>query len=222
MSWNGFPRRLTSKLINQFNPSTSVCNDVDNEATITETNTIDDTKIWLQLPYLGKFGNRLTRSFIRKITPLLTLKCRFIINWKTINSNVFVSCKNKTPTPYQSSAVYEFICPGCNSRYIGKTDRCLYTRTKEHSHQKTSEIHQHFSSCEQFQHIKAILELYPDDDAMSNKPCIMAEHVFHNTKIIDKSNHWSLLLYQESLAIQRHKPELNHGIKASKELTIFN
>ena len=32
----------------------------------------------------------------------------------------------------------------------------------------------------------------------------MAEHVFHNTKLIDKSN------------------ELNHGIKASKELIIFN
>ena len=42
------------------------------------------------------------------------------------------------------------------------------------------------------------------------------------TKIIDKSNHWSLLLYQESLAIQRYKPELNHGLKASKELIIFN
>ena len=25
---------------------------------------------------------------LHKITPLLTLKCRFIINWKTINSNV--------------------------------------------------------------------------------------------------------------------------------------
>ncbi len=30
------------------------------------------------------------------------------------------------------------------------------------------------------------------------------------------------LLYQESRAIQRRKPELNHGIKASKELIIFN
>jgi hypothetical protein len=27
---------------------------------------------------------------------------------------------------------------------------------------------------------------------------------------------------QESLAIQRYKPELNHGLKASKELIIFN
>ena len=70
--------------------------------------------------------------------------------------------------------------------------------------------------------IPALLELYPDDDAKSDQTSIMAEHVFHNTKVIDKSNHWSLLLYQESLAIQRYKPELNHGLKASKELIIFN
>jgi hypothetical protein len=74
-----------------------------------------------------------------------------------------------------------------NSRYIGKTDRCLYTRTKEHSYHTESVIHQHLSTCEQFQHIKALLELYPDDDAQSNQTSKMAEHVFHNTKVIDKS-----------------------------------
>jgi hypothetical protein len=41
-------------------------------------------------------------------------------------------------------------------------------------------INQHLSTCEQFQHIKAFLELYPDDDAKSNQTSIMAEHVFHN------------------------------------------
>ena len=46
--------------------------------------------------------------------------------------------------------------------------------------------------------------------------------IFTNTKIIDKSNHWSLILYQESIAINRMKPSLNHGTKASKDLSIFN
>ena len=93
------------------------------------------------------------------------------------------------------------------------------TRTKEHSYHTESVIHQHLSTCEQFQHIKALLELYPD--AKSDQTSIMAEHVFNNTKIIDKSNHWSILLYQESLAIQRYKPELNHGLKAYLFMTIF-
>ena len=37
-----------------------------------------------------------------------------------------------------------------------------------------------------------------------------------------KSNHWSLILYQESIDINRMKPSLNHGTKASKDLLIFN
>ncbi len=38
------------------------------------------------------------------------------------------------------------------------------------------------------------------------------------TKIIDK---WSLILSQESIAINRMKPSLNHESKASKDLLIF-
>ena len=44
----------------------------------------------------------------------------------------------------------------------------------------------------------------------------------NNFKMIDKSRHWSLLLYLESKAINRYKPTLNHGTKASKDLLIFN
>ena len=51
MSWNGFPRKLTQKLINQFKPSPPVLNDNDNEATITESNKTPN--IWLQLPILA-------------------------------------------------------------------------------------------------------------------------------------------------------------------------
>ena len=39
--------------------------------------------------------------------------------------------------------------------------------------------------------------------------------ILDNCVIIDKSKHWSLLLFKESLHIQRQKPELNHGSKAS-------
>ncbi len=43
---------------------------------------------------------------------------------------------------------YEFKCPGCNANYIGKTDRCLYTRIKEHSSHDSSEIYNHVISCD--------------------------------------------------------------------------
>ena len=45
MSWNGCPRKLTPKLINQFKPSPPVSNDNDNESTMTETNKTPN--IWL-------------------------------------------------------------------------------------------------------------------------------------------------------------------------------
>ena len=102
--------------------------------------------------------------------------------------------------------------------YIGKTDRCLYTRIKEHSTRENSEIYAHVNSCEYFQHIKSLLELSPD---LFNPICTnISQLIFNNCKIIDKSDHWSLL-FKESLAIWRRKPALNQGTKASKELIIF-
>ena len=153
------------------------------------------------------------------MAPLLKLECKFNINWKTTNSNSFLSNKDKTPTRYQSSAVYEFTCPGCKSRYIGKTDRCFYTRIKEHSLDNNSDVFNHTTSCKHFQHIKSILELYPDEERNPTPTCILSEFIFTNSKIIDRSDHWSLLFFKESLAIRRLKPELNHGTKASCKRT---
>jgi hypothetical protein len=63
LSWNGFPRKLSLKLIDQFKPSTT--------SDLTDlTNPRPVPKIWLPLPYLGKYGTRLTRSFIHRITEM--------------------------------------------------------------------------------------------------------------------------------------------------------
>ena len=102
---------------------------------------------------------------------------------------------------------------------ISVDNRCLYTRLKEHSTRENSEIYAHINSCEHFQDVKSLLELSPD---LSNTICTdKTQLISNNCKRIDKSDHWSLLLFKESLAIRRRKPELNHGAKASKELIIF-
>jgi hypothetical protein len=46
---------------------------------------------------------------------------------------------------------------------VAKTDRCIYTRIKERSLNNKSEVFKHITSCKHFQHIKSILELYPDE-----------------------------------------------------------
>ena len=121
MSWNGFPYKLSAKILEQFKPQSDHYEI--NHDNLDKNSTRNIPKIWIHLPYLGQYGTRLTHSFINRITPLLKIKCMFIILWKTTSSNSFLLNKDKTSMKYQSSIVYEFTCPGCNSRYIGKTDR---------------------------------------------------------------------------------------------------
>ncbi len=64
------------------------------------------TKIRIQLAFLGKYGTKLTGTFIRKVTPLLKSSCKFIINWKTIHSNYFISLRDSTTTNYRSSLAW--------------------------------------------------------------------------------------------------------------------
>ena len=110
MSWNGFPRKLSRKLLTLLKPSSPNPNNSNNVIDPTTT------KIWIHLPFLGKNGTKLTNNFIRKISPLLKSPCKFIVNWKTTDTNCFISLKDPTPKTYQSSVVYEFKCPGCNLR----------------------------------------------------------------------------------------------------------
>ena len=64
-----------------------------------------------------------------------------IIDAGGTDTDCFVSLYNvRTPKTYQNSVVYEFKCPGCNANYVGKTDRCMYTRIKENSSHDSSEI----------------------------------------------------------------------------------
>ena len=130
MSWNGYPRRLTRKLISLFSPSTTTDN-------LNMENVNADNK--------------------------------------TTDAAFFVSLKNPTPKHYKSSIVYEFKRPGCNANYIGKTNRCLYTRIKEYSSHNTSEV---------YNHVAILL-------AMN---LTTSKTIFTDTKIIDKATHWSLLL----------------------------
>jgi hypothetical protein len=91
LSWNGFPRKLSLKLIDQFKPSTTSNINVIHQDNPDTDLTNPVPKIWLPLPYLGKYGTRLTRSFIHRITPLslgpvYEFEC---ISFRTDNLNCF-------------------------------------------------------------------------------------------------------------------------------------
>ena len=72
-----------------------------------------------------------------------------IIDAGGTDTDCFISLYNvRTPKTYQNSVVCEFKCPGCNGKYVGKTDRCMYTRIKENSSHDSFEIHNHIISCQ--------------------------------------------------------------------------
>jgi hypothetical protein len=157
---------------------------------------------------------------MRKLTKLISKPVKFQIHWQTKKLQYLTNTKDQIPSEYQCSVVYKFTCPACNSCYIGKTDRNLLTRIIEHSKSNASEIFQHTQHCTGFGHVHDLLNL---PDTLSNNSPIDLYHVLlANTKIIDRDKHWALLLFKEALAIRRGSPELNHGLKASKQLVLFH
>ena len=50
---------------------------------------------------------------------------------------------------------------------------------------------------------------------------IQINNVRRNVKIVHRSDNWLKLVFLESLATKEHRPPLNTGIKATKELCLF-
>ena len=132
------------------------------------------------------------------------------IKQKTTKLFFLTSNKDKTPPLSRSNVVYEFTCPGCNSSYIGKTNRTLLVRTQEHAlTDKESAIYKHLHYCDQIKHIQGLYSL-PDVFVNENNPPSIAmnkefltQTVRGNTNIIDSDDNWNLLLYKEAYHIKR-------------------
>ena len=84
-------------------------------------------KIWIRLLYLGNHGENVVRTLLKKIKSCLKQPINFIVIYNTKKISYFVSNKDSVPNLSRSNIVYQFTCPGSNSKYIGKTDRTFYT-----------------------------------------------------------------------------------------------
>ena len=206
-SWNGYPKHVVSLLIKRFKQHQSTSNEDNNE---TETN--DNRPIlWLEMPYIGTKGEQLLRGFKKKLLRCLNINVQIKTRITTTKLNLFTNTKDKVPKQNKSNVVYEFTCPKCNSSYIGKTDRTLLERVKEHAYKdQESAVNKHLNSCYDTNYL----------DSKTNNE--LTDFVMTNSKIIDSSNNWNLLLYKEALHIKRRKSILNNGLKASRDLQLFN
>ena len=96
----------------------------------------------------------------------------------------------------------------------------------EHVTQDTERMFKDLSECEMFKdtcNLYALLSLYNESDP---NEISLTSHILsaalQNHEILDFNYNWSQLLFLEAYYIKKHDPVINHGLKASKELLLFN
>ena len=158
----------------------------------------------------------------------LKIYVKIIVVYQTKKTSFFLPNKDKIADSCKANFVYEFSCPGCGYSYIGKTERFLETRLSEHAYinsYKTSAITQHLLNCADALYL-ANLNAFPDLDSSEDFPDIIhcpTSLVYNNSKVLFscKYNNPNQVLMLEAQLIKRKMPELNCGIKASKQLSLF-
>ena len=103
--------------------------------------------------------------------------------------------KDKMSKLSKSNVVYQSSCPGCESSYIGKTERTLLERTKEHVTRADSAIKGHLDDCLNVEYLFSIINLILNHVNTHEFKLIL---VRQNKKIIDQSNNWNVLLFKEA------------------------
>ena len=76
----------------------------------------------------------------------------------------------------------------------------------------------HFKECNGWLRITKMFECMGKEVDQKE---IQINNARRNVKILHRSDNWLTLAFLESLAIKEHRPPLNTGIKATKELCLF-
>ena len=214
MSWNSYPKRVRNSLLKRLSSNINK----------TKEQIIDNRKkVWLNLPYLGDKGDHLTKGLIRKLNRCFKENVKFIKRYNTKKLAMFCSSKDQIQFRQKANVIYRITCPGCFNKYIGKTDQNIITRIDEHGTKPDQPMYQHLTNCAGFEEYLRFYAL-PDMDTANtivSKDLHMHNAVIDNTEIIDYNDKWAQLQYLEAYYIKTMSPEINVGLKASKELQLF-
>ena len=151
---HGYPQSVVNYIIKHTlrnNDNNNMFND----------NEIDDAiRIYIKIKYSGETADRLIKQCMKKLYKCFKKEKRvkFVLQYETTKLSYFTNTKDKISLLSQSSVVYKFVCPGCSSSCIGKTERTLWERTEEHAYksniqEEQSTIYEHLLTCEHYNHI---------------------------------------------------------------------
>ena len=83
-----------------------------------------------------------------KVKRCLNSNVKLRVLYDTKKMAFYCKIKYKIPHDQRNHVIYKIKCPGCNSRYIGKTESCLITRITEHGTKETEPMIKQLSECE--------------------------------------------------------------------------
>ena len=202
---NGYPKHIVNSIVKRALRDKESSN-------IKEETTTDTVKIFIDLKFSGNTGDRIVKNCMKKLHKCFKkeVTVKFVLRYQTTKLCYFTNTKDKSPFLSQSSVIYKFVCPGCKSCYIGKTDRTLHERTKEHAYAKgnkneQSAIYEHLSLCTHYSHIADLFKI-DTNGFNSNKSNVL--QIRDNTIALDRGNNWSVLLFKEALMIKKYRATL--------------
>ena len=181
MSWNGYPRYIRNKIIKCLENRKNT----KNNDTLEQKNT---ATIFCRIPYTGVQGETLIKNLVRNLKRHIDKPFKLKNIYRTRKLSYYCNTKDKVPEYLKSHIVYEFCCPACNIKYIGKTD--FGTRVQEHSGlDKKSAVYNHLLECGHFNYVVNLHSLPSSSNSVE-----YLEHVkiavSGNTKIIDSIQNW--------------------------------
>ena len=160
----------------------------------------DDTiKIYWNINYPGENGEQLIKDCAKKLKRFTTNRFIIVPLYSLTKMSFFTNMKDKLQSLSKSNVVYEFICPGCLSLYIGKTDCTLFKRTQEHAASANHTIKLHIDSYSNCEHLFSLHSLVDND---VDKREFYINLVRDHTTIIDKSENWNVLLFKDAFHIK--------------------
>lgn len=219
MSWNGFPKHVIHSLVKKFKNDFFRRRNVNPDDPETKT-------IWLKIPYIGPKGDKLVQTLKTKLRRQCLQKIKFNVRvvYTTTKIEAFCSEKDKIPESLKCNVAYKVRCPGCGETYIGKTDCCFGKRMDEHATKPDQPMNVHLTNCTDFHDLLNMMTMPTIDDELIVLPNLKEQikiAVDDNSEVIKMIRDKYVLAYLESFMIKKHKPLLNNGIKAAKELVLF-
>ena len=219
---DGFPNYISKTLLHHLKWNVQNC-DVINKI---NNNKETETEIFFHLLYTGSKGEQLVKHCLKEIRRCLEINVKFVVIYDVEKISFYCNVKDKVLHEQRKNIVYRIRCLGCDGKYIRKTERCLIFHMNEHRTWDTELMFKRLWECEIFKetcNLYALPSLYNEKDPSKiSLTSHILSAVLQNHEILDFNYNWLQLLSLESCYMKKHDPVINHGLKASRELLLFN